>query len=510
MKKINFIKYGLFASVLTLGFSCSNLDEKVLDGTTLDKADPNAILTSAYNGLRSIENQDGVYAIDEISADSMLLPTRGGDWGDGGNWLIDHSHTWTPTSREINTCWNNTLSGVYSCDLALGIAGLSSEKTAEALFLKSYYYYIAIDFFGQVPYRPAGSSPDAYPLVWTSAQATEQVITWLQTALPNLPEKTDASFANKDAARFLLAKLFLNKAVFESPTHVAGSFNAADMTQVVTYVDQITAAGKSTLAPDYWDNFVPTNNNSAEIIFSSKNIRGVSMGPIRARWYAGAHYNQTPSGWNGYAVMADYYASFDPADRRIKNNDASVIAAFGNPMGMQIGQQYAPGGTIALISRAQNGSLPLVFTANTIPDSQTIVNTPDIETAGIRPQKYVPDSANIDAPENDYVFFRYADALLMKAEAIARGGSGSLGTIATQLHSRPGITSPIDLTTLAGINLERAHELWGEGWRRNDMIRFGTYNNDRLGMHNTDTYRYILPIPAAALTNPNITQNPGY
>ena len=100
----------------------------------------------------------------------------------------------------------------------------------------------------------------------------------------------------------------------------------------------------------------------------------------------------------------------------------------------------------------------------------------------------------------------------MKAEAIVRGGSSttSLSSIRTQLLNRQGITSTIDLTTINGINHARATELWEEGWRRNDMIRFGTYTTSRATMKNTDAYRVLLPIPTSALLNPNVKQNPGY
>jgi hypothetical protein len=100
----------------------------------------------------------------------------------------------------------------------------------------------------------------------------------------------------------------------------------------------------------------------------------------------------------------------------------------------------------------------------------------------------------------------------MKAEAILRGGTSTTTpvAIAAQLQARQGITTVIDLSTLAGINKARATELWEEGWRRNDMIRFGTYTTARATMKNTDAYRVLLPVPTTALLNPNIKQNPGY
>lgn len=515
MKKNNFIKYSIFAGALVLGVSCTNLDEKILDATDISQADPDAVLTSAYNGLRQFEGQDGIFAVQEVTTDFVIVPTRAGDWGDGGAWLQDHQHTWTPDSREINTAWKQMLSSVYNCDLALAIQGIPATKKAEAQFLKAYYYYNAIDIYGQVPYREAGTSNDDFPKVWDSPTATAEIIKLLEEALPNLSAKntSDPSIASKDAANFLLAKIYLNKAVFDSPTHAGfNASNVANMNKVIQYVNAISPA--TSLAADYWDNFKPSNNTSPELIFSAKNINGVDMGAVRTRWYMGGHYNQVPSGWNGFSVLQEYYDQFDASDRRIKNNDPAIVANFGSPLGMRRGQQYDKGGVVALTTRAQNGSLPLDFQSDPagLPADGKIISENWLERWGIRPQKYIPDVSNMDKPENDYVLFRYADALLMKAEAIARGGSSAttVASIAAQLQSRQGITTPIDLSTLAGINKARATELWEEGWRRNDMIRFGTFTTSRATMKNTDAYRVLLPIPTTALLNPNLKQNPGY
>jgi hypothetical protein len=96
---------------------------------------------------------------------------------------------------------------------------------------------------------------------------------------------------------------------------------------------------------------------------------------------------------------------------------------------MQKGQMYKPGGTVALNDR--NGN-PLVYTAAAL-----ITSGKTLETAGIM-QKYIPDASNVAQPNNDYVFMRYSDALMMKAEAIARGGAGTNDTKLTALVSRSG------------------------------------------------------------------------
>lgn len=506
MKRINIIKSILLTSTIVLGVSCTNLDEEVLDGVVISNTgggtvNSASLLTSAYEGLRGFQTQGQMFALDEMAGDALVGPTRGGDWDDNATWRQIHVHTWAPDHNEVKNAWNALLSQVYNCNLV--IENGSGSEVTQARFLRAFYYYNVIDLFGQVPYREAGSALTDDPKVWSRTEATEFVISELEAIVGSLPARTagDASTANADAAHFLLAKLYLNKGVFEA-ADAAGpyTFAAADMTKVVTHVNAIN----SSLATDYWDNFKPANNTSPEILFSSKNIRGGAGGGIQYQWRMGMHYNQTPDGWNGFAIVAEYYNNYNPNDRRIKNADAQIISDFGNNVGMQIGQMYKPGGTVALKDR--NGN-PLFYTSAVT----LITSGATLETAGIRMQKYIPDAANLGTPDNDFVFMRYSDALMMKAEAIARGGAGTNDVAKlTALVSRSGQVGTFP-TTLDGIYKERAKELWLEGWRRNDMVRFGTFLAARALKPYVSDKKYILyPIPADALFNANLAQNPGY
>jgi starch-binding outer membrane protein, SusD/RagB family len=497
--KTNFFNRGiLFISSLTFLVSCTDLSETNLDGVNeAEKINATALLKTAYTDLRAFQAQGQMFALDEMSSDALVGPTRGGDWDDNGLWRQIHQHGWTPDHAEVRNAYNSLLGMVNDCNKVIE-NGTANEVT-EARFLKAFAYYNVIDLFGQAPHRPIGSPSSADALVYSRAEGTAYVISELESILPNLPARVSgqAYKANQDAARFLLAKLYLNKGVFTgnaaSPTFAAG-----DMTKVVQYVDAMT----NSLASDYWDNFSPSNNMSNELVFSSENLIG-NGGDIRSRWHMGTHYNQTPSGWNGFSTLSEYYDKYSPADLRINNPKPSVVAANGYNLGFLVGQQYAPGGVTPLNDR--NNS-PLIFTKElTIRTSGAT-----LETAGIRGMKYEPDNTNLVNPANDYVLMRYADALLMKAEAIARGGSGSLNTIAADLASRTGQPA-VDLTNLDNIYAERGRELWWEGWRRNDMIRFGKFLSPKPLKPGVSDAKYLLyPMPTAALYNPNITQNPGY
>jgi hypothetical protein len=506
MKRINIIKGILLSSTIVLGVSCTNLEEEVLDGVTISNTgggtvNSASLLVSAYEGLRGFETQGQMFALDEMSSDALVGPTRGGDWDDNGEWRQIHVHTWAPDHVQVRNAWNALLSQVYSCNLI--IENGSGSQITEARFLRAFYYYNVIDLFGQAPYREAGSALTEDPKVWSRSEATGFVISELEAIMGSLPARAagDASIANKDAAHFLLAKLYLNKGVFDA-ADAAGpyTFAAADMTKVVSNVDAIN----SSLSTDYWDNFKPTNNTSPEILFSARNIQGGAGGDIQYHWRMGMHYNQTPDGWNGFAIVSEFYNNYNPNDRRIKNGDSQIISNFGNPVGMQIGQMYKPGGTVALNDR--NGN-PLIYTAAVT----LITSGKTLETAGIRMNKYIPDASNLGQPNNDYVFMRYSDALMMKAEAIARGGSGTNDVAKlTALVSRSGQVGTFP-TTLDGIYKERGKELWLEGWRRNDMVRFGTFlAAKQLKPYVSDNKYALYPIPSDALFNANLSQNPGY
>ncbi len=128
----------------------------------------------------------------------------------------------------------------------------------------------------------------------------------------------------------------------------------------------------------------------------------------------------------------------------------------------------------------------------------------------------MPQPGAVDKPVNDYVLLRYADVVLMKAEAILRGGTDTQGqtaaTIVNDLRASRKATTlgTVDLTAVLA---ERGRELYWEGWRRQDQIRFGTFLNpvDQRPTKSPAT-AVLFPFPQQAIdSNPNLApQNPGY
>jgi hypothetical protein len=131
---------------------------------------------------------------------------------------------------------------------------------------------------------------------------------------------------------------------------------------------------------------------------------------------------------------------------------------------------------------------------------------------GARNIKYLPvPPYNGGSSSNDYPVFRYADVLLMKAEALARQANtaGALPLV-NQVRSRAGL-APLTAVTLEEIYDERGRELCWEGHRRQDMIRFGTFTQAHDFKPASGEHYKLFPIPAPALvTNPTLKQNPGF
>ena len=311
----------------------------------------------------------------------------------------------------------------------------------------------------------------------------------------------------------LLAKLHLNRAVFTGEAGATSfTHDAADMTAVIDYVDDMTSTlnDDTTDGTGYWANFDKDNNSSDEIIWALKQEQGASdsKGYTGYYWRMGQHYNQTPGGWNGPVMVGEYYDYFlengvaDGDDPRATWSTPEIITMMGNNVGVQRGQIKKPGGTEDVEDRKGN---KLIYTKE-VP--LVVLDPVAIESAGYRTIKYIPD--DFDNANSDYVVYRMADAMLMRAEAALLGGSGGNAQADIDaVRARVGLGSIS--ASLDNVYAERARELWWEGHRRTDMVRWGTFlSSKELKPAESDSKYLLFPIPADALINPNMNQNPGY
>jgi starch-binding outer membrane protein, SusD/RagB family len=304
------------ALLLGIGFmsACTDLVTKevdsfvVVEGTGGTNIPPGEALEGSYNALSAFTDQANIYALLEHTSDELIPPTRGVDWSDNGVWRSLYTHTWDPSHAHINNAWNTLNQNAYNIQAVLEATGVTAQQAAEAKFLRAYNRYYVIDFWGVLPDRKTDEGVDVNPTVLTRAEGFASVEQDLTEALASLPTITAGAVpqpvASKAAARAMLSRLYLNKAVYLS-AEPAGpyTFAKADMDKVIQNAVAVMNDGYE-LNADYFANFMKTGP-STEVILTSK------QGSPQNRVYMTLHYNQNPSGWNGFATLADFYG-FQP------------------------------------------------------------------------------------------------------------------------------------------------------------------------------------------------------
>lgn len=514
--------YLLFSgAVLFSAFSCTKLNEEfrgeLEEGTSNVGAD--GLLITAYSSLLVPYQQDQRWVLQEISTDAAMAPTRGGDWDDNGIYRAIHQHRWNADNGFMNSTFVSLGTTVYNATNVLRF-NPSEQQKAEARFLRALAMFDMIDLYGVVPIREGDALDDfrIAPKVLQAGEGLDYIIKELNEIITTLPNgnRTTAYVASKDAARTLLMKVYLNKGAFLN--RQAPSFDAADMNQVITLAKAITGTGTYTVseAGKYFDNFAPDNDvKSTENIFTLYNQNGKRGGSVDRTWNTIAHYNMTPGGWNGWCTLSDYYDKFAANDERRGIYYKYPADTMSNPgkrqnVGFYIGQMYNLTTDKPLMAR-NPANTPLVFTREvTIRTSGAT-----LETAGIRPMKYAYDYSSSGQKNNDWVVFRYSDVLLMQAEAVLRGGTGSTAgevlALVNKIRGNRGIGT-LGSLTLDNLLDERARELYWEGWRRQDLIRFGKFLQPFQEKTGTSDPKYLVfAIPSQQIAvNPNLKQNQGY
>jgi hypothetical protein len=446
---------------------------------------------------------DGLFKVNEACTDEAVCPARGSDWKS-----IDlqslHKHTWTTDNGEINNCYNNLSSGIAQANLFLkavkgsGMTGADVDIiTAEARFIRAFHYFNMIDMFGNVPIVTDVVDPANPPKNNTRTEVFNFIESELTAIAAALPATSDYGRVNKNAAYFLLAKLYVNAKVFTG---------TAQWNKTIEYCNKVIDAGTYKLADDYKSIFKWDNDNSVENIYVFCNDAKTST------WGSGfyihfftLHYNQGPQfgltggGWNGYSTLKSFYEKFTPTDKR------RYI--------FLVGQQYGPNGE----KLESEPGKPLIFT----PEYTTAEGMDNAsKTDGVRVLKYIPGGPGpLYFLNNDFAIFRFADIVLMKAEAILNGGSDPKGATALDLVNSVrarafDAADPLRKLTSVDLNIlldERGREFTWELLRRNDLIRFGKFNDAWDMKAPSASFRNLFPIPNQQMgANKNLTQNQGY
>lgn len=473
----------------------------------------------------------GVYDYSEFTTDEAIIPIRSADWYDGGFWEDLYLHTWTASDAALLNTWNYLYKIIVLCNrslqrLQLNAHLLSPDQLqayqAEVRGLRAMYYFYLLDLFGNVPLVTSAETSiddvaqsnrrEVFDFVFSELQAVEG-----QLAESHSNQKGDYyGRITRPVAHFLLAKLALNAEIFTDNdwtdnqridgkdiffTVDGTRMNAWKTTQA--YCKKIADCGYA-LENQYERNFQVHNSNSIENIFTIPMDKTLYTNRFiylfRSRHYShgGAYGLGSENGPSATTTAVRTYGyGTDQEDNRlrinffcdtVKVNNQLVFTDSGDP----------------LVYR------PLAITKFDISGFEYE------KTAGARMHKYEIDETAYDdgkLQDNDIVLYRYADVLLMCAEAIVRDGEGDAFTPFNRVRSRANM--PPREPTLKNIIDERLMELCWEGWRRQDMIRFDLFHRSydlRTPVYGEENrFTTVFPIPQKTLSmNKKLKQNPGY
>lgn len=365
------------------------------------------------------------------------------------------------------------------------------QYRAEARFLRALSYWHAIDFFGNVPLVTEESEVGATPP--TQATRTDVynfVVNELKEIQSQLPQPGPATYgrATGPAASMLLAELYLNAEVYTGTPAYADALAAAQ---------DVIASPAYSLDPKYQNMFLADNNKSPEIIFA------ITQDGTRTQTYGGVTF----------LVHASIGGSMDASDYGV---DGGWVGLRLKP---QAYNRYASGDQRASYFYTSGQSVEV----SAIPDFSKGIAAPKFQNVT---STGAPGS-NAAFVDTDFPVFRLAEAYLIYAEAVLRGGGGSMDQAleyVNDIRERAYGGSAGDIAmaqlTLPFILDERGRELLWEGHRRTDLIRFGVFTGGdyiwawkggtQAGTA-TDGFRDLYPLPASELiANPNLNQNPGY
>jgi hypothetical protein len=560
MKKILFISLALVGMLFS---SCSGfLDEKPLSRIPEEEAYKSATLVyvntvaSVYSafGSRFYGARENVHCLQEFSSDAWILPGRQADWVDGGKWQTLFLHNYGPGFATTGIVWNDMYSLIGNCNTSIGNLETFIQAGGDDFLLEYQYevrairailYMQLIDFFGRVPIVVSSQTRIADVNQSDRSEVFQFVLDELSDCIPHLASAkgqnsgTYYGRVTKAAGYMAMAKAAINSPVFArnnwndgslvggidkvSPAVTAAGLDmritldgvTRNAWETVVYCQQQIAEEGYGLQSDFAVNFSKGNDASVENIWTMP-----SDGTTYKRYDQQIKQTLHPShasalgleGWNGACATREQMKVFKydtpEQDPRmdytffygpIEVNGQPVIASAGRPL------VYNP------------STVVVDFTADV--DDYTVKMT------GARMGKYELDNTT---PSNEYlnndkVVYRYADALLLAAEArirLGQSGDGEVNAVRSRVNAAPKTN-----VTLQDILDERMLELSYEGMRRQDQIRFGTYTEPTLdryaGVHHNVVvgdyvedrtgYTTVYPIPTSVLQlNTKLTQNPGY
>jgi len=424
----------------------------------------------------------------DIFAGNSVVGAGGGT--DGIETVQEANFTTDPSNAGVLDLYRGPYPGILYCNLVIAnVPGMDIDTVlrnrivGEAKFLRANYYFILVRYFGDVPLitKPQTPSDDLYPSRASKDEVYNLIVQDLKDAIALLPPResysgADVGRASKGAAIGMLAKVYLT----------LGNYS-----EVPPLCQQVANMGYA-LNANYADNFDPAHKNSVESLFevqysgsttygffddlNQASWASTFMGPRNTNFVAGAY------GWN--QPTQEFADSYEPGDLR---KDLTILY---------------PG----------------------CPDFAGNVYSATYSTTGYNVRKFlVPTSVSpqYNTSPEDFPVLRFADVLLMEAEALNELGQTSQAETALNLIRHraglPDIQTGLSQTAFRDAVLhERRMELAFEGQRWFDLVRIdnGQYGLDFLhsiGKTNASSKYLLLPIPQVERdANPNLSQNPGY
>lgn len=540
MKKRNII-IGVLLSALMVTSCVKDLDVKPLDKDNIlagnlsdDPAYMKQVLGKIYasfiiagqgaNGGADISASDenffttmrAYWNLQEITTDEAICA-----WGDVG--IADlNTQTWSPSNPFLTALYQRlSLSITYANDFIAFTAENDDPDVirynAEARFLRALAYYYAVDLFGQFPFTTEEDGVGKFfPEIGTRTQIFNYIEGELM-AIEDLLGEPGYSYPQADqaAAWMLLARLYLNAEVY------TGTARWGD---VITYVNKVEDSQAFSLATDYRQNFAADNdgNSNPEMIFAWE------QDGIHTQGYVGTTFIIESSSDAQYVRAEDYHGLTENTNwngNRARKDFMNILVD-----------------TLATYAGNPVPATDTIFAAN--PDNRILLRMKksfDIPSAsssgdfGIGVYKFTARNHDGTLPANynpafactDFPVFRYADALMMRAEANYRlnGAAAAVDDINAirerAYGDQSGNITAADIDEQFLLN-ERAKEFYYEGHRRTDLVRFGQFTDGdyhwqwKGGTFDgtaTSSHRDLFPIPGDEISaNPNYNgeNNPGY
>ena len=534
------IKLLFAAGLIGLTTSCTDLDVPVKSQYTkypTSEVAQEAQMADVYYHLRGTLGRRYMEA-QALASDEWVGISFDGDYFDSGTYAHTCLHNFYDTDPSVGW-YADVASGIAKANRVIVNMGgdeADPKALAPARAMRAFYHFILMDSYGDVPVLDAIPGENEAVERKPRAEVARFIESELLDIIPYLSETNDATTygkPNKWMAEALLVKLYINWSVYTAASveqYDAATAKNEKFNDCVKYCDEIIKSGKFSIsegANGYRSKFFPNNGSQIKdfiyaMPFHTTEATGMQYGRPRTwrqakgsfdSYYGMKLSNSVGGNFSMSPEMSDLFSL--PGDERNDNILAGQIYMYDATTYAKTSTPFTYKGENVVLSK------DIEFK-----DKESLNVGKDVHgwCQGYKSVKWFvidEDFRNSRNQSNDLPIFRFADILLTKAEAITRGATATNGDTPQSLFNqiRSYVHAPLldHNPSLQELLDERGREFFDENWRRNDMIRFGTFENE-YGAHKKDfpTARFektcrIFPIPKDVREqNTNWKQNPGY